>query len=65
MPVAIDVGAGAVEIDGDLDVGLLGGALDGRLAHREFSGARRAPLSGFGALRQAAVRNLHCRVIKS
>ena len=41
MPVAIDGRAGAVEIDRDLDVGFLGGALD-RGALRPFAGAGRA-----------------------
>ena len=41
--------AAAVEIDGDLDVGFLGGTFDGRLAHHVL---RAALLSGLGAPRQ-------------
>ncbi len=44
MPVEIDASAGAVEIDRDLDVGFLGGALDRAFAHeRDLFVLSRAP----------------------
>ena len=43
MPVAIEEAPCAVEIDRDLDVGFLGGALDGRLAHVVLRGSSRVP----------------------
>ncbi len=60
MPVAIDATAGSVEIDFDLDVGFLGLALDGALAHANILYSR-AFYQGFGGFATAVANGLQIR----
>ena len=60
MPVAIDATAGSVEIDFDLDVGFLGLALDGALAHANILYSR-AFYQGFAGFATAVADGLQMR----
>ena len=59
MPVAIDAAAGSVEIDFNLDVGFLGLALDGALAHEKVLYSRL--LSGVCGIRHSVANGLQMR----
>ena len=60
MPVAIDRAAGSVKIDFDLDVGFLGLALDGALAHAKILYSR-AFYQGFSGIRHSVANGLQIR----